>query len=165
MKRNKSGSYHFFYKMYKIKIINGPNLNMLGLREPSIYGEENYLNIVKYIEESIKGKDVELTFFQSNHEGELVSEIQKSYYEKIDGIIINAGAYTHTSIAILDALKSVKIKAIEVHLSDIDKREEYRKKSFLKEYCFKCIKGLGKEGYIKAIDEMIKELKNNGNNS
>lgn len=154
----------FFINMYKIKIINGPNLNMLGIREVNIYGKETYHDLIEYIKISFKNENIELSFYQSNHEGDLVDEIQKAYFDKIDGIIINPGAYTHTSIAILDALKSVNLPSIEVHLSSIDKREDFRKISYVRDYCFKSIIGLGKEGYILAIKEMIKELDKNGNN-
>lgn len=146
--------------MYKIKIINGPNMNMLGIRETSIYGNLTYKDLIAYISDIFKEKNVELSFFQSNHEGDLVDEIQKCYFEKFDGIIINPAAYTHTSIAILDALKSVNIPTIEVHMSNVNNREDFRKKSYVESYCFDRVIGKGKDSYIEAINKLINYLEN-----
>ena len=122
----------------KIMIINGPNINMLGIRETNLYGITFY-------------RDLEKEIHQSNYEGKIIDLIQKAYFKKFNGIILNAGGYTHTSISILDALKSTNIPCIEVHLTDIEKREEYRKRSYISEYAFKVIKGLGIEGYHQAL--------------
>lgn len=142
----------------KILVINGPNLNMLGIREPEIYGAETYTDLCKQITDYAQEKGIEVEFFQSNHEGDLVDKIQKSY-GNTDGIVINPAAYTHTSIALLDALKTVGIPSVEVHISDVSKREEYRKISFVREYCFKTISGHGFKGYIEAIDALLAEAK------
>ena len=134
----------------KILVINGPNLNMLGRREPSIYGGLD----LAAIEELIRAKapaGVELSFHQSNHEGALVDRIQQALEEKIDGIVINPGAYTHTSVAILDAVKAVGIPTVEVHISDPDQREEFRKVSYIRAACVASIKGHGLEGYLEAL--------------
>ncbi|MBQ0136176.1 MAG: type II 3-dehydroquinate dehydratase [Oscillospiraceae bacterium] len=138
----------------KILVINGPNLNMLGIREPAIYGEETYDDLCERIENYCTKKNVEVEIYQSNHEGDLVDKIQEAY-RKVDGIVINAAAYTHTSIAIFDALKSVNIPAVEVHISNTDKREDFRKTSYLSAACFKTIIGEGTVGYLKAIDAVI----------
>ena len=135
----------------KILVINGPNLNMLGIREPKHYGKETYADLISKIQNHCDEVGVEVEFFQSNHEGALVDEIQKAY-GKIDGIVINPGAYTHTSIAILDAVKSVSIPTVEVHISKVDEREEFRKISFVRLACVKTIVGHGTDGYIEAID-------------
>ena len=137
--------------MKKILVINGPNLNMLGIREREIYGNETYSALVNLIKEEANKKDVKVKCFQSNHEGEIVDEIQLAY-NNYDGIIINAGAYTHTSIAILDALKSVQIPTVEVHISDINEREEFRKFSYIGLYAEKQIIGHGFKGYIEALE-------------
>ena len=139
----------------KLLVINGPNLNMLGIREPSIYGKSTYADLVALIEEHAKKTGVEVECFQSNHEGCLVDKIQEAY-GKIDGIVINPGAYTHTSVAILDALKSVGIPAVEVHISDVDSREEFRKISYITAYCVKRITGRGFDGYLEAMDFLNK---------
>jgi len=136
--------------MKKILIINGPNLNMLGIREPEIYGNKSYADFLEYIEEAATELGVTIETFQSNHEGAIVDKIQQAY-GNFDAIIINPAAYTHTSIAIPDALKAVGIPAIEVHLSDISKREDYRKISYTSEACVKTIAGKGFEGYKAAI--------------
>ena len=137
--------------MKKILVINGPNLNMLGIREPSLYGKKNYSALVKFCKSVGKENNLKVECFQSNYEGEIVTKIQKSL-NKIDGIVINAGAYTHTSVAILDALKSVNIKTIEVHLTDINEREEFRKLSYVSLFAFKTIVGKGFDGYKEAIE-------------
>lgn len=139
----------------KITVINGPNLNMLGIREPDIYGSETYDFLIGMIKDHCLSKNVEVKFFQSNHEGDLVDEIQKSFFEKCDGIIINPGAYTHTSIAILDAAKAVKIPMVEVHISDVDSRDEFRKISYIREACISTISGRGLKGYLDAIDLLL----------
>lgn len=138
----------------KILVINGPNLNMLGIREKSLYGDKSYLALIKLIKEKAKEKGVKVKCYQSNYEGAIVTEIQKAY-KKFDGIIINPGAYTHTSVAILDALKSVDIPTVEVHITEVNEREEFRKISFVKQFAFKTITGKGFDGYIEAIDEII----------
>ena len=135
----------------KIYIINGPNLNMLGIREPDKYGSVSYENLLTMLKEHCESKDIEPIFYQSNHEGEIVDIIQ-SAYGLYDGIVINPAAYTHTSVAILDALKAVGIPTVEVHLSDINSREEFRKHSFVSMIAVKTICGLGFEGYRKALE-------------
>lgn len=137
--------------MMKILVINGPNLNMLGIREPEHYGKETYSDLVKKIQNHCDNKGVDVRIYQSNHEGDIVDEIQKAY-GNIDGIVINPGAYTHTSIAILDALKSVNIPTVEVHISKIEEREEFRQISYIRLACVKTITGHGTDGYIEAID-------------
>ena len=138
----------------KILVINGPNLNMLGIREPDLYGKKDYNALVKTIEDYAGKKGVEVTCLQSNYEGEIVTWIQKAY-KNFDGIVINAGAYTHTSVAILDALKSVGIPTAEVHLTDIYTRDEFRKFSYISLYAQKIIVGKGFDGYLEAIDWLI----------
>ena len=139
----------------KLLILNGPNINMLGIREKDIYGSVDYSTLVEMINEHAKKLDVEVEVKQSNYEGDLVTWIQNAYFEKVDAIIINPAAYTHTSIALLDALKSVNIPTVEVHITDVNQREEYRKISFVKEYAFLTIAGKGFDGYIDAIDALI----------
>lgn len=133
-----------------ILVINGPNLNMLGIREPGIYGKDTYADLVTLLEETARELNVSLEVFQSNHEGDLVDKIQWAY-GKIDGIVINPAAYTHTSVAILDALKAVSIPAVEVHISDVDAREPFRQISYAGLACVKTIKGHGFAGYQEAI--------------
>ena len=140
----------------KILVINGPNINVLGIREKNIYGSKSYDDLVNFIKSAVSKKGVETEFFQSNHEGDIVDRIQKAYFENFDGIIINPAAYTHTSIAILDALKAVSIKTVEVHLSDISLRESFRKKSLISQACEKTIMGKGFEGYKEALNYFIK---------
>jgi 3-dehydroquinate dehydratase-2 len=134
----------------KLLVINGPNLNMLGIREPSIYGQRNFAALEEYVRECAKELGHTVSLFQSNHEGEIVDVIQSAYGVH-DGIIINPAAYTHTSVAILDALKAVAIPTVEVHLSDINEREEFRKFSYVSLVAKKTICGLGFEGYRKAL--------------
>ncbi|MBO7725137.1 MAG: type II 3-dehydroquinate dehydratase [Thermoguttaceae bacterium] len=134
----------------KLLVLNGPNLNMLGIREPAIYGARNFDALVSFIEKSAAEARVEIECYQSNHEGDLVTKIQEAY-GKVDGIVINPAAYTHTSVAILDALKAVQIPAVEVHLSDISTREAFRQVSYAGMACVKTYKGLGFEGYREAI--------------
>lgn len=138
----------------KILIINGPNLNMLGIREPGIYGNRNYAALIEYIEGYCAENSISCKCLQSNHEGDLVDYIQQAYGE-YDGIVINPGAYTHTSVAILDALKAVAIPAVEVHISDVDSREEFRRISYAGMACVKTYKGLGFDGYIEAIKYLV----------
>jgi 3-dehydroquinate dehydratase-2 len=139
----------------KILVINGPNLNMLGIREPAIYGKSTYKDLIDLIGEHAKEISVDVECFQSNHEGAIVDKIQEAY-GIFDGIVINPGAYTHTSVAILDALKSVGIPAVEVHISDVDSREEFRKLSYVSLYCKKRITGKGFDGYLEAMDFLTK---------
>ena len=134
----------------KFLIINGPNLNMLGLREPEIYGKQNFAALCDFIKESCAENQIECELFQSNHEGVIVDKIQDAY-KKFDGIVINPAAYTHTSVAILDALKAVSIPTVEVHLSDINSREEFRKHSYVSLVAIKTVAGLGFESYRAAI--------------
>ncbi|MBQ3264406.1 MAG: type II 3-dehydroquinate dehydratase [Ruminococcus sp.] len=135
----------------KILVINGPNLNMLGIREPDIYGRTTYADLCGLIENHAAETGVQVELYQSNHEGDLVDKIQQAY-EKTDGIVINPGAYTHTSVAILDALKAVAIPAVEVHISEVDKREEFRQISYVRLACFATISGRGVNGYLEAMD-------------
>lgn len=139
----------------KLLILNGPNLNFIGIREPEIYGKETYNDLCDYINTYAKKHNIEIEIKQSNHEGFLVDFIHQAYFDKVDGIIINPGAYTHTSIALLDAIKSVNIKTIEVHLSDVTKREDFRQVSYLRSACVKSIMGKGFNGYIEAIDYFL----------
>jgi len=134
----------------KILVVNGPNLNMLGVREPEIYGRKTYADLVAMIQAEAKRLNVETEFFQSNSEGALVDAIQ-SAYGRCDGIILNPAAYTHTSVALLDAVKTVSLPTIEVHISDPDEREAFRKVSFVRQGCIATIKGKGFEGYLEAL--------------
>ena len=138
----------------KLLIINGPNINMLSIRETEIYGTVDYQGLIKMIKDYCDNKQVECDFFQSNHEGTIIDCIQ-SAYKKYDGIIINPAAYSHTSIAILDALKAVNIKTVEVHNSDIEKREPFRRFSYVSQYAQKVIKGQGINGYLLAVDYFL----------
>lgn len=138
----------------KILVINGPNINMLGIREPEIYGRKTYLDLVNLVRAEADALGVDAEFFQSNSEGALIDAIQGAY-GRVDGIIINPAAYTHTSVALLDALKAVEIPAIEVHISDPDSREEFRKTSFVRAACAATIKGRGLEGYVDALRLML----------
>ena len=139
----------------KIYVINGPNLNMLGIREPDIYGKENYAGLVNAVTEHCDKMGVECVVFQSNHEGEIVEKIQEAYFKGADGIVINPAAYTHTSIAILDAVKAVKIPTVEVHLSRVEEREAYRQVSYVREAVIATVTGRGVQGYLDAIDLLI----------
>ena len=141
-----------------ILVINGPNLNMLGIREPDIYGKETYNSLIEKIEKYASEKNVTVKCYQSNHEGDLVDNIQFAY-GVFDGIVINPGAYTHTRIAILDALKAVDIPAVEVHISDVSSREDFRQISYVRNACFKTICGKGTDGYLEAIDALIEKVK------
>ena len=142
----------------KLLVINGPNLNMLGIREPDHYGKETYADLVAKIERHCEKKSIEIEIFQSNHEGDLVDKIQYAY-GNADGIVINPGAYTHTSIAILDAVKSVNIPTVEVHISKIEERENFRQISYIRQACVKTITGHGTDGYIEAIDFLAENFK------
>ncbi len=137
-----------------IIVINGPNLNMLGVREPGIYGKETYETLLDKIRTHCEKCGVKVQFYQSNHEGDLVDAIQEAY-GKMDGIVINPGAYTHTSIALLDALKAVGIPAVEVHISDVSKREDFRQISYIRQACVKTICGHGTDGYIEGINYLM----------
>ncbi len=144
----------------KILVINGPNLNMLGIREPGIYGKNTFADLLALVEETAKELGIEVEQYQSNHEGDLVDKIQWAY-GKVDGIVINPGAYTHTSVAILDALKAVAIPSVEVHISDVDAREPFRQISYAGLACIKTIKGHGLEGYREAIvylDQLLNHI-------
>ena len=138
----------------KLFVINGPNLNLLGVREPDIYGKKTYADLVAYVEAVCAREGVEVECFQSNHEGALVDIIQ-SALGRADGIVINPAAYTHTSVAILDALKAVALPAVEVHISDVDAREPFRRVSYPGMYCEKTIAGHGFDGYLEAIDHLL----------
>ena len=140
----------------KILVINGPNLNMLGIREPGIYGKNTFADLLNLLEDTAKELGVEVEQFQSNHEGDIVDKIQWAY-GKIDGIVINPAAYTHTSVAILDALKAVSIPAVEVHISDVDAREPFRQISYAGIACCKTIKGHGLEGYREAMQYLVEQ--------
>lgn len=145
--------------MKRILVINGPNLNMLGIREPGIYGRNSFADLLTLLEETAKELNLEIEQFQSNHEGALVDKIQWAY-GKVDGIVINPAAYTHTSIAILDALKAVSLPAVEVHISDVDAREPFRQVSYAGLACCKTIKGHGLEGYregIRYLDSLLNQ--------
>lgn len=145
----------------KIMIINGSNLNMLGIREKNIYGTFTYEDLCKYIETypNYKEKDIDFTFLQTNHEGEIVDYLHKAYTEKYDGIVLNAGGYTHTSVAIHDAIKAVSIPTVEVHISNIHAREEFRKVCMTSPACVGQITGLGKLGYVLAVVYLTEERK------
>ncbi|MBQ5841337.1 MAG: type II 3-dehydroquinate dehydratase [Clostridia bacterium] len=135
----------------KILVINGPNLNMLGIREPSVYGNETYTTLCERIRRHADERGIAVEIFQSNHEGDLVDAIQRAY-GTADGIVINPAAYTHTSVALLDALKAVDLPAVEVHISDVSKREDFRQISYVRQACIDTIAGHGFDGYIEAID-------------
>lgn len=142
----------------KILVIDGPNINMLGIREVDIYGSENYETLLKSFDEISKIENIDIEHFQSNHEGEIVDVIQKSY-KKIDGIVINPAAYTHTSVAILDALKAVDIPTVEVHISKVSEREDFRQINFIRNFAIKSFEGCGILGYKKAIIYLKNYLK------
>ena len=139
----------------KFYIINGPSLNMLGVREPDKYGKKSYADLLGMLEEYAKSKGVTLEFYQSNHEGDLVDYIQKAYYEGADGIVLNPGAYTHTSVALLDAVLAVALPTVEVHVSDLSVREDFRQISFVRSACLQTISGHGFDGYTEALDLLI----------
>ena len=141
----------------KILVLNGPNLNMLGIREPDIYGADTYEELCRMIREHADAISVEVEIYQSNHEGCLVDKIQQAY-KNVDGIVINPAAYTHTSVALLDALKSVGIPTVEVHISDVSKREDFRQISYVRAYCCSTITGHGFQGYLEAMDLLVAKL-------
>ncbi len=143
----------------KIYIINGPNLNMLGIREPDTYGTLGYDALLEMIKAHCEKKGVEPVFYQSNHEGDLVDKIQEAYFKGADAIVINPGAYTHTSIALLDAVKAVGLPTVEVHISKVEERESFRQVSYIREACVKTISGKGFNGYLEAVDFLL-EAKN-----
>ncbi|MBE6940560.1 MAG: type II 3-dehydroquinate dehydratase [Ruminococcaceae bacterium] len=134
-----------------ILVINGPNLNMLGIRQPEIYGNTTYRDLLDMIQAEADRMGIQVSFFQSNHEGALVDAIQQAYFDKVDGIVINPGAYTHTSVALLDAVKAVSIPTVEVHISDPDTREEFRHISYIRAACMATVKGHGLRGYLDAL--------------
>lgn len=143
----------------KILVINGPNLNMLGIREPDKYGSESYHDLVEKIEKHCRQAEIEVDFYQSNHEGDMVDRIQQAYYEDVDAMVLNPGAYTHTSIALLDALKAVGIPAAEVHISKVEEREAFRQISYVREACCLTVTGHGTDGYLEAIDFLEEKIK------
>ena len=134
-----------------ILVINGPNMNMLGIRQPEIYGRATYGELTDMISAEAQRLGVGVRFFQSNHEGELVDAIQGAYFDRMDGIIINPAAYTHTSVALLDAVKAAGVPTVEVHISDPDSREEFRRVSYIRPACVATIRGRGLEGYLEAL--------------
>lgn len=142
----------------KILVINGPNINMLGIREPDIYGKQTFEDLLKLLENTADSLSVEIKQFQSNHEGYIVDKIQAAY-KNADGIVINPAAYTHTSVAILDALKAVGLPAVEVHISDVAAREPFRQISYPGLYCEKTIKGQGLDGYRQAIEYLVEKYR------
>ena len=138
----------------KILVLNGPNLNMLGIREPNIYGKQDYNTLCSMINNKAKELNIEVEIYQSNHEGDLVDKIQQAF-GNTDGIVINPAAYTHTSVALLDAVKAVGIPTVEVHISDTSKREDFRSVSYIRAACVKTIQGLGFNGYLKALETLV----------
>ena len=142
----------------KFLVLNGPNLNLLGLREPQHYGTETYAALLEKIQQHAAARGIEAVCYQSNHEGALVDEIQAAYGE-MDGIIINPAAYTHTSVALLDALKAVSIPAVEVHISKVNEREPFRQISYVRDACLATVSGEGTDGYLHAMDILIAHLR------
>ena len=143
----------------KLLVINGPNLNMLGIREKNIYGAETYEDLKKLIEKTFAEKGIEGEIYQSNHEGALVDRIQQAYFDGTNAIVINPAAYTHTSVAILDALKAVSLPAVEVHISDVREREDFRQISYAGKACEKTIMGKGFQGYVEAIEYLVEKYR------
>lgn len=139
----------------KILVMNGPNINILGIREPEIYGKRSYRDLLELVSAHAKEKGVNVEFYQSNHEGDLVDAIQNAYYDGIDGIVFNPAAYTHTSLAIADAVKGVAIPTVEVHISEVSEREAFRQISYIRDVAVKTICGHGLEGYNEALDFLI----------
>ena len=139
----------------KLLVINGPNLNLLGIREPGHYGTENYQQLLEKIQRYCDEKGHEVSFFQSNHEGALVDAIQQAYFDKVEGIVINPAAYTHTSVALLDAVKSVSIPTVEIHISKVQEREDFRQISYIRAACVASVIGHGTQGYLEAMDLLI----------
>ena len=144
-------------KKKSILVINGPNMNLLGIRQPEIYGNTDYVDLENLITAEAEKLGVSVSFFQSNHEGDLVDAIQQAYFDKVAGILINPGAYTHTSIALLDAVKSVGIPTVEVHISDPDKREAFRRVSYIREACVGSIRGHGVQGYLEGLQLLAEQ--------
>lgn len=142
-----------------ILVINGPNLNMLGIREPALYGSGTYEDLCRQIHTYCEKKGIAAEFYQSNHEGDLVDCIQKAYFDGVDGIVINPGAYTHTSVALLDAVKAVGIPTVEVHISKVEEREDFRQVSFIRSACIATITGKGFAGYLEAVDILMERGK------
>ena len=142
--------------MKKILVINGPNLNMLGIREPDIYGSSTYQDLQRMISDHARTRGVEVSFFQSNHEGALVDAIQQAYFDGVDGIVLNPAAYTHTSVALCDAVKAVAIPTVEVHISDVTQREDFRQVSYVRSACVATVMGKGFAGYLEAMDLLLK---------
>ncbi len=140
----------------KILIINGPNINMLGIREKHIYGSENFDTLIETCKKTGEELGVEIECYQSNHEGDLVDKIQWAYFNGVDGIVINPGAYTHTSVALLDAVKAVSIPTVEVHISKVEEREDFRQVSYIRQACCRTITGQGINGYVTAIKHLAK---------
>lgn len=140
----------------KLLVINGPNLNMLGIREPAIYGSGTYTELLELIRAHAERRGAEVSFFQSNHEGALVDAIQQAYFDGVEGIILNPAAYTHTSVALLDALKAVAIPTVEVHISDVAAREDFRQISYVRPVCIATVTGRGFAGYLDAVDILLK---------
>lgn len=143
----------------KIYVLNGPNLNMLGIREPDQYGKASYADLCEMVKSHAEKRGVEVVMYQSNHEGDLVDKIQEAYFEGACGIVINPGAYTHTSIALLDAVKATSLPTVEVHISKVEEREDFRQISYVRLACVKTITGHGFDGYIEAIDHLIDGVK------
>ena len=143
----------------KILVINGPNLNMLGIREPAIYGGGTYAELLELIRAYGEKTGAEVSFFQSNHEGALVDAIQQAYFDGVEGIVLNPAAYTHTSVALLDALKAVAIPTVEVHISDVSAREDFRQVSYVRPACVATVTGKGFAGYLEAMDILLKGAK------
>ena len=141
----------------KILVLNGPNINFLGIREPHIYGSQTYNDLIEKIKAYANEKCVDVSFFQSNHEGALIDAIQQAYFDKIDGIVFNPAGYTHTSVAILDALKAVSIPTVEVHISKVENRDSFRQISYIREIAIKTITGKGFDGYLEAVDTLINQ--------
>jgi len=142
-----------------ILVINGANLNMLGIREPGIYGNQTYQDLVDLIRKYCEGKGVTVDFYQSNHEGDLVNAVHNAWRAQIKGIVLNAGAYTHTSIALLDAIKATSIPTVEVHITKVEERESFRQVSYIKEACIATVSGKGLNGYLEAVDILLEHIK------
>ena len=145
----------------KVYVIHGPNMNMLGIREPDIYGRQTYDDLVEYIRARCEENGMEPEFFQSNHEGALIDEIQRAYFSQVDGIVFNPAGYTHTSVALADAVKAVSIPTVEVHISYVSERETYRQISFVRAVAIDTVEGQGLNGYLIAMDALKNHLINN----
>lgn len=148
----------------KILILNGPNINILGIREPDIYGRQTYDDLVKLIKSRADELNIETEFYQSNHEGDLVDAVQNAYFTGVDGIVFNPAAYTHTSVAIADAVKGVGIPTVEVHISEVSKREAFRQVSYISSVAVKTITGQGLNGYVQALEFLAESLRNKNEN-